>query len=534
MGELGSPDILEFGHFRFDRRGRCLYRLNQSGDLVLLPLGRTALEVLALLIERPGEVVGKQKIMDQAWRGKTVEDANLATQIFNLRENIGRNRIRTVSGRGYRFVGPVTRISAEKRSAEPATSQIGALPRPRLSIVVLPFADLSKDRKQQYFADAITNDLTTDLSRLADMFVISGHTAFTYRDKPADTKQIGRELGVRFVLEGSVQRSRKQVRVNAQLIDAQTDAHLWAERFDGNTGHLFALQNEITSRIAVALDLQLVGAEAARPINHPDALDYILRGRAAIFSRVRTGRAYGEGISLYERALALDPASVQAQSLLACALTGRVLDEMTDSPAADLARAEELIGQALAASPRNPFAHFAKGQLLRAHHRYDEALPEYETALAFNRNWVLAICNVGWCKFLTGDIEEAVRLHALAIRLSPRDPHIGNWYYRIGRMRMLQSRNDESIDWYIKALSTAPTTAHAYIHAYLASAYALKGEADRASVQLAEARKLSPDGRFLSIVRLKAEGGYFGVPKIRALFETTFFAGLRKAGVQEE
>ena len=142
---------------------------------------------------------------------------------------------------------------------------------PRLSIVVLPFANLSDDREQQYFADGITEDLTTDLSRLADMVVISRNTAFTYRNKSIDTKQIGRELGVRYVLEGSVRRSGTQLRVNAQLIDTATDAHLWAERFDGDTGDLFALQDEITSRIAVALNLELITAEATRPTEHPNA-----------------------------------------------------------------------------------------------------------------------------------------------------------------------------------------------------------------------------------------------------------------------
>jgi TolB-like protein len=136
---------------------------------------------------------------------------------------------------------------------------------PRLSIVVLPFANLSNDPEQQYFADGITEDLPTDLSRIADMFVISRNTAFTYKDKRVDTKQIGRDLGVRYLLEGSARRSGNQIRVNAQLIDAASDAHLWAERFDGDMGDLFALQNEVASRIAVALNLELLGAEAARP-----------------------------------------------------------------------------------------------------------------------------------------------------------------------------------------------------------------------------------------------------------------------------
>src|SRR5215471_5954557 len=152
---------------------------------------------------------------------------------------------------------------------------------PRLSIVVLPFTNLSDDKEQQYFADGVTEDLTTDLSRLEGMLVISRNTAFTYRSKPTDTKQIGRELGVRYVLEGSVRRSANRIRVNAQLIDAETDTHLWAERFAGDTSDLFSLQDEVTSRIANALGVALINAEAARPAEHPGTLDYILRGRAA-------------------------------------------------------------------------------------------------------------------------------------------------------------------------------------------------------------------------------------------------------------
>src|SRR5204862_217168 len=155
-------------------------------------------------------------------------------------------------------------------SVPPAVPTSQSAVAPRLSIVVLPFANLSDDREQQYFADGITEDLTADLSRVEGSFVISRNTAFTYRSKPIDTRQIGRELGVRYVLEGSVRRSGDQIRVNAQLIDAATDAHLWAERFDRDMGDLFALQNDITREIAVALSAELVSAEAARVIEHPD------------------------------------------------------------------------------------------------------------------------------------------------------------------------------------------------------------------------------------------------------------------------
>jgi len=173
---------------------------------------------------------------------------------------------------------PEATAGSPRQNASSATSTSSPVTAPRLSIVVLPFTNLSNDREQQYFTDAITEDLTTDLSRIENMFVISRNTAFTYRNKPIDTKQIGRELGVRYVLGGSVRRSGNQVRVSAQLIDAATDAHLWAERFDGETADLFALQNEITSRIANALGIELIAAEAARPAEHPDALDHLLRG----------------------------------------------------------------------------------------------------------------------------------------------------------------------------------------------------------------------------------------------------------------
>jgi TolB-like protein len=172
---------------------------------------------------------------------------------------------------------------------------------------VLPFANLSNDPEQQYFADGITEDLTTDLSRIPHMLVISRNTAFTYyRDKQVNAKQIGRELGVRYVLEGSVRRSGNQVRVTAQLIDAATDTHLWAERFDRDTSELFELQNDITRQIAVALNSELVSAEAARPTEHPDALDYILRGRAA-YNKGATADNLTQAVAMFEHALAFEP-----------------------------------------------------------------------------------------------------------------------------------------------------------------------------------------------------------------------------------
>ena len=228
---------------------------------------------------------------------------------------------------------------------------------------------------------------------------------------------------MRYVLDGSVRRLGNHIRVNAQLIDGEIDAHLWAERFDGDIGALFALQNEVTSRIAVALNLEMLSVEASRPTERPDVLDYILRGRAAGHKPPSPDRD-AEVIGLYEWALALDPRSVDARSWLAVVLAGRVLNGMSESALADIEHAERLAVQALSASPRSPLAHLAKGQVLRAQNRYDEAIPEYETVLASNRNWLLAIAALGWSKFLAGSMEEAIPLHEQAIRLSPRDPLI--------------------------------------------------------------------------------------------------------------
>ena len=521
-----APASVEFGRFRILPHRREVFAEGRP-----IELGGRAFDVLMALIEANGAVVGKDQLISRAWPGRIIEEGNLRAQIKALRIALAdRDLIRTVAGRGYQFTGEIRSRGARTQAPlehEVATAAVA----PRLSIVVLPFINLSDDREQQYFADGITEDLTTDLSRLADMTVISRNTAFTYRSRPADTKQIGRELGVRYVLEGSVQRSGNLVRVSAQLIDAETDTHLWADRLDSDAGDLFDLQNEITSRIAIALDLELVGAAAARPTVQPDALDYILRARALYLGRVATRQRYAEQIALYERALALDPGSEKAQGFLAAQLAQRVVDQMSGSATSDIARAETLANLALAAFPSRPLAHYAKAQVLRAQQRLEQAISEYETVLALNRNWVHAIAALGHCKFLTGSIEEAIPAQERAIRLSPHDPKAGSYYYWIGQVHLLQSRVDEAIRWFEKARSH--NSEHPNPHAYLASTYALKGETVRAADELAQARKLSGDDRYSSIARLRAAGP-FGVPKIRALFEATYFVGLREAGVPEE
>jgi TolB-like protein len=528
-----------FGAHRLDVDRRELRRGSE-----LIAVEPQVFDLLVYLVKNRDRVVSKDDLLQTVWGGRIVSESALSSRMNSARNALGDNGktqrlILTLPRKGFRFVGVVkekwSATDAEPAPGErwrrrPLSSSREAGP-PRLSIVVLPFVNLSSDPEQEYFADGITDDLTTALSRMIPgSFVIARSTAFTYKGKSIEVKQIGRELGIRNVLEGSVQRSGNQVRVNAQLIDAETDAQLWTERYDRDIGDLLSLQNEITSRISHALRIELVGAEAARPVDQPDAIDYILRGRASYFGKRPTLDAYAERISMFERALALDPQSVDAQTWLAVALAGRALDQLSQSAGADTARAERLIAQALAASPGGYLVHWAKGQLLRAQGRCQEAIPEYEAALAFNPSAGI-IAALGECRFYTGSIDEMIPLQERAIRLSPRDPFVGHWYQRIGVAQLLQSHTEEAIVWLNKARTANPGRPPP--HAYLAAAYALDGEVELAAAELAEARRLSGDNRYSSIAQLKA-AQYWGVPKVQALFEATFFAGLRQAGVPEK
>jgi tetratricopeptide (TPR) repeat protein len=204
---------------------------------------------------------------------------------------------------------------------------------------------------------------------------------------------------------------------------------------------------------------------------------------------------------------------------------------MTASMVTDIERADTSARQALEAAPRNLRTRFAKGEVLRAQGRPQEAIPEYEMAIELNRNSVNAIAGLGWCKFFTGVLEEVVPLHEEAIRLSPRDPEIGPWYFRIGRLHLVQSHTKDAIFWLERAARA--NSDHPLIRAHLASAYALSGDPKRAIAELAEARQLSGDDRYTSMTRLIA-AGYWGVPKVRELFEETYFTGLRKTGMPAE
>ncbi|HEY4471278.1 MAG TPA: adenylate/guanylate cyclase domain-containing protein [Stellaceae bacterium] len=413
-------------------------------------------------------------------------------------------------------------------AGSPADQVARSVPAPRLSLVVLPFTNLSNDPEQEYFADGITEDLTVDVSRIAGAVVIARNSAFAYKGQAVDPKKIGRELGVRYVLQGSVRRAGSQIRINAVLIDAETDTQIWAERFDRDIGDLFVVQNEMTTRIARALQSQLAIAESRRTVAHPDALDYILRGRAQLTKPI-SPENYNEAIGYFESALELDPQSAEAAAWLANLLAVRALDELTPFPNDDLHRARQLAAHALAAAPNNAMSHYARAQVLRAESRCAEAIPEYEAAIGLDRSRAPAYAHIGWCKFLTGSVDGVIPNFEQAIRLSPHEPGIAPWYGRLGVVHLLQSHLDDAITSLEKARSENARLP--FVHAWLAAAYALKGEDKRAHSELAEAQQLSQ--AYGSLASIK-KSNWFAKPEIRALAEATYFVGLRKAGMPEQ
>jgi adenylate cyclase len=321
---------------------------------------------------------------------------------------------------------------------------------PRLSIVVLPFENLSGDKEQDYFADGITDDLTTDLSHLADSFVIAHGTALNYKGKPVDAKQIGKDLGVRYLLEGSVRRVGETITVNAQLISTETGAHVWADRFDGERGKLGQLQVEFVARLANSLGVELVKAEALRAMrerpNNPDAVDLEMRGWAA-YNQSFDQATVNEVLGYFERALQLDPGHTGAKIGLAQALIDRFMWLGGGDEAVDIPRAEALVASALSAEPNNASAHFTKANLLGAKKQFSDQFAEIDAAIENNQNSAYAYASRGDMLTWAGRAAETIAEDETALRLSPRDPGRNMWQYGICHAYTHLAQWEKAIEW---------------------------------------------------------------------------------------
>ena len=367
-------------------------------------------------------------------------------------------------------------VLGANRSATVATkSPPGAA---RLSIVVLPFANLSGDPAQDYLADALTDQLTTAIARLRDSFVIAHSTALTYKGKPVDAKTIGRELGVRYVLEGSVQPTGNQVRVNAQLIDADSGAHLWAEQFDTPRADLLQTQDEIVTRLARAMYLQLPEVEAARlkrtPAANPDAEDLALQCQAAFLKNEAAFLA--TYYRLCDQALAADPNNVRALTYLAITFLpsrGRGYE-----PAENLKRADELVSKALALDPNYAPAHLVKAFVLQSQFRLDEAIAEDRRAFDLDPSLVDAYWHMGFVMRRLGEFQTSLELIDKALRLSPRDPFRALWYADKAGSHFALKQYDQAIEWARRAIEISPNNSTPYL--YLIPALALTGQESQA------------------------------------------------------
>ena len=297
-----------------------------------------------------------------------------------------------------------------------------------LSIVVLPFTNLSGDPSQDYFADGITENLTTDLSRLSGSFVIARNTAFTFKGKNADAREIGKELGVRYVLEGSVQRDQNQVRVNAQLIDAESGGHLWAERFDKPLSNLFSMQDEIVASLASQLGVELTTDEARRAerVPAPDSMDLYLQGMAW-YNKGRNPADIDRARGFFERALALDPNNLDAALGKVMADFQLAVSYSVDDRFERLHSIEAQLNRVLSQSPNNAGAHFLMGRILNQTNRQAQAIEELNRALTLNPNLASAHALIGLAKLYEGHPEETESHELEALRASPRDTDAYFW-----------------------------------------------------------------------------------------------------------
>ncbi len=356
----------------------------------------------------------------------------IAAEFVDLGERALKNIVRPV--RAYAIPAPAHSGRTMENGGE-ASAPVKAGP-PRLPLVVLPFANMSGDEEQEYFADGLTEDLTTELSRMPSAFVIARNTAFTYKGKAADVKAIGRELGVRYALEGSVRKSGSRIRFNAQLIDAQTGAHLWADRFDRELVDLFDLQDSVVQELAGVMNLQLADAETRRGRNklNPDAFDLLLRALSAI-NRGNSRENISENLRLFEAALGRDPDNIAAMCGIVVARVARVSSLWSEDRAAEIAAAEAKARRAQVLAPKSGEVRFSVGFLRRIQMRFDEAIVEFMAVLRDNPNHVGAQTELGWALAFTGRDREAIDHLTEAIRRSPRDPNLFLGYCGIGYVR---------------------------------------------------------------------------------------------------
>ena len=536
---FATADIFLFEGFRLDRQGEGLLRRNERGVFVPVSIGLRALDVLSVLVERSGSLVPKRD-----YSGRLGTDGGRECESDGPDRRPPSRARRGAGGRKLHSDRRRSRLSLcdageAHRARHPGADGRHHAERGRLRLCpALPcgrgpaFANLSDDPQQDYFADGITDDLTTDLSWTPEFFVISRSAAFVYKGKSVDAKQIGREVGVDYVVEGSLRATGSRLQVNAQLIDAETGAHVWADRFETDGNDLSAAEAEITGRLLWDLRLNLFAAASSRAEqdgrSDGNAKTIAMRGWS-VFHRPRSAANIQEALQLWERALEIDPRSMSAKIGIALALVSNFWHGWSRSFEPDEARAERLLLEVFAVDPTDITARIAMGILRRLRGRLDESRIELESVPALDRN-IAGLRQLGATLVYLGQPEPAIQHLERSIRLSPYEANIGLNYAYVGLCHLLLGHLDKALNHLRMARTSNPRIY--IVHLYLAAALGLNGDFDDARTALAEGIRLKPEVD--SLVAWRTYRPWEADPRYLALRAQTLDVGLHRAGFPVE
>jgi TolB-like protein len=493
--------ILSFGDYEIDVERRELRRATAP-----VHVEPQVFDLLVYLVQNRDRVVSKDDLIASVWGGRIVSDSTLTSRINAARNAIGdsggdKKLIRTIARKGLRFVGVV---QAQPDSAQPAgvagppsgdIEQQTRIALPKLdrpAIAVLPFVNMSGDLEQEYFSDGISEDIITALSKLRWFFVIARNSSFIYKGKAVHMKQVAEELGVGYVVEGSVRKGGDRVRITAQLNDAATGSHIWAERYDRDIADVFAVQDEITEAIVAAIEPQVYAAESFRAKRKSpdsmDAWDLVMRALSHYWRVTRQDNVVAQ--ALLEKATAIDPSYGQALGVLATSHTFSAHMGWEDMAAA-MPVAERAALAAILADSEDPWAHHALGCVYLFTRRFDDSLAEFELALKLNPNFSFARGYYGLALSYCGRWEEATAAAWRALRLSPRDPFSAVYYGIAAYARFIGRDYDEAIRLSRESIRQRGDFVGA--HRVLTAAAGMAGRTDIASVALQELRRAQPN-----------------------------------------
>jgi len=466
--------------------------LRRSGEHIAIE--PQVFDLLVFLIENRDRVVSKDDLIASVWQRRVVSDSTLTSRINAARKALGDSGdqqilIRTIPRKGIRFVGDLQR-APEKAAAMADTARAPLLDRP--AIAVLPFVNMSGDTEQDYFSDGISEDIITALSKLRWFFVIARNSSFIYKGKAVHLKKIAEDLGVGYVLEGSVRKDENRVRITAQLNDAATGGHVWAERYDRDLADVFAVQDEITEAIVAAIEPQIYAAENFRAQRKPpeslDAWDLVMRALSHYWRVTRQDNMVAQ--ALLEKATSLDPNYGQALGVLANSYMFSAhmgwADMTTAAPVAERAALA-----AIRSDSEDAWAHLALGHVYLMARRFDDSLAEYELALRLNPNFALAQGYYGLALSYNGRWQEADEAARRAIRLSPRDPLRAIYCGIVAYAQFVGRHYDEAIKFAREAIRQRNDFVGA--HRVLAASAAMAGQADVAKAALRDLRRAQPN-----------------------------------------